>query len=118
MNAPRPAHLTYFTATLDQPTKLASQYRANERAIRRLRRNLAHARNASTENALQRRLDDRYKAEGSVLSFGTEMGKYLLGALVQERNLLDRLAVDPDRPELRSSLHHARDRIRISTVGR
>jgi hypothetical protein len=114
----KPAHLTYFTATLDQPTKLVREYRANESAIRQLRRNLAGARNVSTEKALQRRLDDRYLAEASVLVFGTEMGKYLVGALVEERNLLDRLAVDPNRPELKSSLHHARDRIRISTVGR
>lgn len=86
MGATAPAQTIYITAK-DNPSEMVSQYRANERALHRLRRQYVSTRSAATNKAIRRREHDRYLVEVSVLAFGSHKAKVLLGALVEERDM-------------------------------
>lgn len=106
----------YITAKLDQPVELVAQYRANASAIRRLHRSRPARHVMATLNAVARREHDLYLAEISAAGFGTRTHRCLLGALVDERKLRDRLAkakaANIARPELADRLYARRTQIR------
>lgn len=104
----------YLHARVDDPKRFVAEFRDNEYRIRRLRSRDRGRNGTVTELALQRRLSDRSVAELSA-AFYSDSAKALIGALIQERGLLERLAWAREkgvkRPELQVRLTAGRQTI-------
>lgn len=119
MSARRPASAQRLSReTTINVRDAVEAYRANERELRRLFQVRPHRNFAATERAIDNRLKDRYAIELALLLGGH---RALVGLLVSERDLLDRLGkarrAKIERPELKARYLAARAQINLIKDG-
>jgi hypothetical protein len=97
-----------------QLREIVSQFRTNETQLRRLAESRPTRNSGATRRAMIRRTDDRDDMLCAILDSHDD-GKHLVGALNDERVLLERLAAAKRagqvRPELKVRLSFIRGRI-------
>jgi len=112
-------YITAKVTVVNDVKDLVQQYRANEVALRRITRRGGHR--TVTAYVTSRRERARYAAEEAALAWGTPSMKLLVGALVQERQVIDRIypvrdcPEHPQRPELDARLCGLRATIKVLT---